>query len=146
MKVISLLPSATGDVKYMIVLIYLYLQEILCAIGGSFLLVGRSHEDNFPLEITGVLLFLALLLYCLDYCSDYITKLIKIIKITRYVQYFNNYNNNKYPPYRPTNFDREEHHSISRGLLRDRQRSQPTHLIRKVSVPHTRTVVDRPQS
>src|SRR5690242_18844866 len=32
-RVVSVLPSAT---------------EILCAIGGQPLLVGRSHEDNYP--------------------------------------------------------------------------------------------------
>lgn len=37
MRVVSVLPSAT---------------EILCAIGGDHLLVGRSHEDNFPSSIT----------------------------------------------------------------------------------------------
>jgi ABC-type hemin transport system substrate-binding protein len=36
-RVASVLPSAT---------------EILCAIGGDSLLVGRSHEDNFPTTIT----------------------------------------------------------------------------------------------
>jgi iron complex transport system substrate-binding protein len=36
-RVASVLPSAT---------------EILCSIGGAHLLVGRSHEDNFPLSIT----------------------------------------------------------------------------------------------
>jgi iron complex transport system substrate-binding protein len=36
-RVASVLPSAT---------------EILCSIGGDHLLVGRSHEDNFPLSIT----------------------------------------------------------------------------------------------
>ena len=37
LRVISLLPSAT---------------ELLCAIGGAHLLVGRSHEDNYPSSIT----------------------------------------------------------------------------------------------
>ena len=37
LRVVSLLPSAT---------------EILCSIGGSHLLVGRSHEDNYPSNIT----------------------------------------------------------------------------------------------
>ena len=37
LRVISVLPSAT---------------EILCFIGGRHLLVGRSHEDNFPSSIT----------------------------------------------------------------------------------------------
>lgn len=37
MRVVSVLPSAT---------------EILCSIGGNHLLVGRSHEDNFPQSIT----------------------------------------------------------------------------------------------
>jgi iron complex transport system substrate-binding protein len=37
MRVVSVLPSAT---------------EILCAIGADKLLVGRSHEDNFPSSIT----------------------------------------------------------------------------------------------
>jgi len=37
LRIASLLPSAT---------------EILCFIGGGHLLVGRSHEDNFPQEIT----------------------------------------------------------------------------------------------
>jgi len=37
MRVASVLPSAT---------------EILCFIGGESLLVGRSHEDNFPPQIT----------------------------------------------------------------------------------------------
>ena len=36
-RVASVLPSAT---------------EILCSIGGEHLLVGRSHEDNFPSSIT----------------------------------------------------------------------------------------------
>ena len=36
-RVASVLPSAT---------------EILCSIGGDYLLVGRSHEDNFPASIT----------------------------------------------------------------------------------------------
>ena len=36
-RVASVLPSAT---------------EILCSIGGDHLLVGRSHEDNFPSSIT----------------------------------------------------------------------------------------------
>lgn len=36
-RVASLLPSAT---------------EMLCAIGGEHLLVGRCHEDNYPLSIT----------------------------------------------------------------------------------------------
>lgn len=36
-RVVSVLPSAT---------------EILCSIGGNHLLVGRSHEDNFPQSIT----------------------------------------------------------------------------------------------
>jgi len=36
-RVISLLPSAT---------------EVLCRIGGQELLVGRSHEDNYPAAIT----------------------------------------------------------------------------------------------
>lgn len=36
-RVASVLPSAT---------------EILCSIGGDYLLVGRSHEDNFPSSIT----------------------------------------------------------------------------------------------
>lgn len=36
-RVCSVLPSAT---------------EILCAIGGGHLLVGRSHEDNYPTSIT----------------------------------------------------------------------------------------------
>jgi iron complex transport system substrate-binding protein len=36
-RVVSVLPSAT---------------EILCAIGADKLLVGRSHEDNFPSTIT----------------------------------------------------------------------------------------------
>ena len=33
LRVVSVLPSAT---------------EMLCLIGGEHLLVGRSHEDNFP--------------------------------------------------------------------------------------------------
>jgi iron complex transport system substrate-binding protein len=37
LRVISLLPSAT---------------ELLCAIGAKDLLVGRSHEDNYPADIT----------------------------------------------------------------------------------------------
>ena len=37
MNVISLLPSAT---------------EVLCAIGGESMLVGRSHECDFPATIT----------------------------------------------------------------------------------------------
>lgn len=37
MRVVSLLPSAT---------------ELLCAIGGEHLLVGRSHECDFPASIT----------------------------------------------------------------------------------------------
>ena len=36
-RVVSVLPSAT---------------EALCLIGGEKLLVGRSHEDNFPASIT----------------------------------------------------------------------------------------------
>lgn len=36
-RVVSVLPSAT---------------EILCFIGGAHLLVGRSHEDNYPASIT----------------------------------------------------------------------------------------------
>ncbi|KAI8813527.1 hypothetical protein BJ742DRAFT_849377 [Cladochytrium replicatum] len=36
-RVVSLLPSAT---------------EILCAVGGTKMLVGRSHEDDYPKEIT----------------------------------------------------------------------------------------------
>ena len=36
LRVVSVLPSAT---------------ELLCAIGGKDLLVGRSHEDNYPLDI-----------------------------------------------------------------------------------------------
>ena len=36
-RVASVLPSAT---------------EILCSIGGNYLLVGRSHEDNYPASIT----------------------------------------------------------------------------------------------
>uniref|UniRef100_A0A7S3X0H4 Fe/B12 periplasmic-binding domain-containing protein n=1 Tax=Emiliania huxleyi TaxID=2903 RepID=A0A7S3X0H4_EMIHU len=39
MRVASVLPSAT---------------EILCFIGGERLLVGRSHEDNFPPQITSL--------------------------------------------------------------------------------------------
>lgn len=38
-RVISVLPSAT---------------EMLCFIGGRHLLVGRSHEDNFPAEVASV--------------------------------------------------------------------------------------------
>ena len=38
-RVVSLLPSAT---------------EILCAIGGQKLLIGRSHEDNFPSSVTSL--------------------------------------------------------------------------------------------
>ncbi|KAI8821660.1 uncharacterized protein EV422DRAFT_614898 [Fimicolochytrium jonesii] len=37
MRVVSVLPSAT---------------EMLCLIGGEKLLVGRSHEDNYPISIT----------------------------------------------------------------------------------------------
>lgn len=37
LRVVSVLPSAT---------------EMLCLIGGEHLLVGRSHEDNFPQSIT----------------------------------------------------------------------------------------------
>ena len=37
LRVCSVLPSAT---------------EALCFIGGANLLVGRSHEDNYPAEIT----------------------------------------------------------------------------------------------
>ena len=37
LRVVSVLPSAT---------------ELLCLIGGEHLLVGRSHEDNFPQSIT----------------------------------------------------------------------------------------------
>ena len=37
LRVASVLPSAT---------------EILCFIGGEHLLVGRSHEDNYPPQIT----------------------------------------------------------------------------------------------
>ncbi|MEY2716320.1 MAG: hypothetical protein RIT24_2663, partial [Planctomycetota bacterium] len=36
MRVVSLLPSAT---------------ELLCAAGGGALLVGRSHECDFPAEL-----------------------------------------------------------------------------------------------
>ena len=39
LRVVSVLPSAT---------------EILCFIGGEALLMGRSHEDNFPPQITGL--------------------------------------------------------------------------------------------
>ena len=35
-RVVSLLPSAT---------------EVLCAVGGGGLLVGRSHECDFPREV-----------------------------------------------------------------------------------------------
>jgi hypothetical protein len=28
--------------------------EILCFIGGEHLLVGRSHEDNYPLSVTAL--------------------------------------------------------------------------------------------
>ena len=38
-RVVSLLPSAT---------------EILCAIGGRKMLIGRSHEDNFPPSVTSL--------------------------------------------------------------------------------------------
>lgn len=49
LRVASLLPSAT---------------EILCSIGGTSLLVGRSHEDNYPLEITGIVsIFQILILF-----------------------------------------------------------------------------------
>ena len=37
LRVVSVLPSAT---------------EMLCFIGGGHLLVGRSHEDNYPVSIT----------------------------------------------------------------------------------------------
>ena len=37
LRVVSVLPSAT---------------EMLCFIGGGHLLVGRSHEDNYPESIT----------------------------------------------------------------------------------------------
>jgi iron complex transport system substrate-binding protein len=39
MRVVSLLPSAT---------------ELLCAIGGRGLLVGRSHECDYPADVAGV--------------------------------------------------------------------------------------------
>jgi len=39
LRVASVLPSAT---------------EILCFIGGESLLVGRSHEDNYPPQVTGL--------------------------------------------------------------------------------------------
>ena len=39
MRVVSLLPSAT---------------EILCAVGGRDLLVGRSHECDFPADLSGI--------------------------------------------------------------------------------------------